>query len=200
MSNAARLATYEDLLATPEGARVELLAGTIVTSPAPLPRHSNPQGSLRRFVGGPFHDDDGFGGPGGWWIFVEVDVRFTRHDVLRPDLAGWRRERLVSPDVRPIDVVPDWVCEILSPSTASRDRVYKRRLYAQCGVASYWVVDPDARTLETFTLRDGNWVDAGAFDDTAVARIAPFEAVELPVGRLFLPRAPGEAEAPEEVR
>ncbi len=189
MTTSGRLATYEDLLASPEGTRVELVAGTIVTAPAPLPRHSNPQGSLRRFVGGPFHDDDGFGGPGGWWIFVEVDVRFGVHDVLRPDLAGWRRERLATPDVRPIDVVPDWVCEILSPSTAARDRVYKRRLYAQCGVASYWVVDPAARTLEAYTLRDGSWVDAGAFDDTAVARIAPFEAVELPVGRLFLPRA-----------
>jgi Uma2 family endonuclease len=188
VSNAPRLATYADLLACPDDARVELFAGAVVSTPAPLPRHSNPQRSLGRFVGGPFHDDDGHGGPGGWWIFLEVDVRFGPHDVLRPDLAGWRRERLVLPDVRPIDVVPDWVCEILSPSTASRDRVYKRRLNARHGVGSYWVVDPEARTLEAFTLKDGTWVDAGAFDDEAIARVAPFEAVELPIRRLFLPR------------
>lgn len=198
MSTAFQLATYADVLASPEGSRVELLGGRLVTSPAPLPRHSNPQRGLGRYLGGPFHDDDGFGGPGGWWIFPEVDVRFSAHDVLRPDLAGWRRPRLAEPDVRPIDVVPDWVCEILSPSTAARDRVYKSRLYAQHGVAHYWVVDPDARTLEARVLRDGQWVEAGAFDDTAVARIAPFEAIELPVGRLFLPRPPGNPEGLED--
>ena len=124
-------ATYDALLSIEEGARFEVLGGEVVAMPAALPRHARPQRTLGRFVGGPFDDDDGFGGPGGWWIFSEVDVRFTEHDIVRPDLVGWRRERLVQPDVRPIDVVPDWVCEILSPSTASRDRVYKRHLYAQ---------------------------------------------------------------------
>jgi Uma2 family endonuclease len=189
MVSASTLATYDDLLRLPEGTRGEVLAGTLVVPPAPLPRHSNPQGGLRRFVGGPYHDDDGFGGPGGWWIFVEVDVRFSPHDIVRPDLSGWLRPRLPEPDVRPIDVVPDWVCEILSPSTASRDRVDKRRLYAKHGVRYYWLVDPDARTLEALELRDGRWVDAGTFDDEdGHARVPPFDGVELPVPRLFLPR------------
>ena len=189
MVSASTLATYDDLLRLPEGTRGEVLAGTVVVPPAPLPRHSNPQGGLRRFVGGPYHDDDGFGGPGGWWIFVEVDVRFSSHDIVRPDLSGWLRPRLPEPDVRPIDVVPDWVCESLSPSTASRDRVDKRRLYAKHGVRYYWLVDPDARTLEALELRDGRWVDAGTFDEEdAHARVPPFDGVELPVPRLFLPR------------
>lgn len=125
MHAAKKLAVYEDLAALPDGVKAEIRAGTITTLPAPRPRHSRAQRSLARFVGGPFDDDDDFGGPGGWWIFVEVDVRFDRHEVVRPDLVGWRRERLAARDTRPIDVVPDWVCEILSPSTQAHDRVEK---------------------------------------------------------------------------
>ena len=190
MSSAApRLATYEDLLSLAEDVRAQILNGQIVTSPAPLPRHSKAQGSIRRFIGAPFDDDDGHGGPGGWWIFLEVDVRLTLHNVVRPDLAGWRRERLPSPgDVRPIEVVPDWICEVISPSTASLDRVTKRELYARHGVKHYWLVDPEARTLEALELQGERWVELGAWDDTASARIAPFAELELPIGRLFLPR------------
>jgi Uma2 family endonuclease len=103
-------------------------------------------------------------------------------------MSGWRRERLDDPwEQRPIDVVPDWICEILSPSNVAQDRVTKRALYAEHGVAFYWIVDPLARTLEALRLEDGRWVDAGAFDDRAIARVAPFEAIELEVGRLFPP-------------
>jgi Uma2 family endonuclease len=186
---ARQLATYTDLLALPEDVRAEILAGVIVTAPAPLPKHSNAQRALGRFVGGPFHDDDGRGGPGGWWIFVEVDVALGPHDIVRPDLAGWRRGRLPNPgDARPIEVSPDWVCEILSPSTSVRDRVTKRNLYADHGIGHYWIVDVDTRTLEAFALAEGRWVLVGNYDDTATARIPPFEAVDLEVGRLFLPR------------
>jgi Uma2 family endonuclease len=76
----------------------------------------------------------------------------------------------------------------LSPSTAARDRVTKRHLYAQAGINYYWLIDPDARVLEALVLRDGMWVELGVYDDTAVVRIAPFDAIELDVGRLFLPR------------
>lgn len=182
------LATYDDLLATPENVRAEVIAGTVVTSPSPLPRHSKVQRAVGRFVGGPFDDDDGRGGPGGWWIFVEVDVTLGEHDIVRPDLAGWRRGRLPRPGAeRPIKVVPDWICEVVSPSTASRDRVTKRSLYARAGVAHYWLIDPQARVLEALTLREGSWIEAGVYDDTATAQIQPFEAIDLEVGRLFLP-------------
>lgn len=188
-----KLATYADLLALPQDTRAEVLGGDVVLSPAPLPRHSKAQGSARRFLGGPFDDDDGHGGPGGWWIFVEVDVRLSPHDIVRPDLAGWRRERLSQPGrVRPIEVVPDWVCEVLSPSTAARDRITKRRLYAQAQIPFYWLIDPELRAVEALALRDGAWVELGVFDETATARIAPFDAIELDIGRLFLPREADE--------
>lgn len=184
-----KLCTYEDLLRLPDDIRGEIIGGEIATAPAPLPRHSKPQGAIRRFVGGPFDDDDGRGGPGGRWIFVEVDVELTPHDVVRPDLAGWRRERLPQPGrQRPIRVAPDWICEVLSPSSQQIDRVTKRALYAQHGIAFYWIVDPEARTLEALELRDGRWLELGAWDDTATAAIAPFAAIPLEIGRLFLPK------------
>ena len=191
MSDAARrLATFRDLLELPEDVRAEVLGGEIVTAPAPLPRHSKAQRALGRFIGGPFDDDDGHGGPGGWWIFVEVDVELAPHDVVRPDLAGWRRERLADPaDQRPIRVVPDWACEISSPSTAARDRVQKRDLYGRQAVSFYWLVDADARTLEALALKDGRWLLVGNYSDEDSTRIPPFEDVELSVGRLFLPSA-----------
>jgi Uma2 family endonuclease len=186
MEAARKLKTYDDLLDLPEGVYAELHAGELVTQPGALPEHGRVQGGLLRFIGGPFDDDTD--GPDGWWILLETDVRFTPHDVTRPDLAGWRRARLPSPaGVRPIDVVPDWICEVLSPSNARHDRVFKQRLYARHGVPYYWLVDPAERTLEAYVLKDSQWLVAGVWDDTAVARVPPFEAVELPVGRLFFP-------------
>lgn len=121
------------------------------------------------------------------------------HDIVRPDLAGWRRERLLDPaDKRPINITPDWVCEILSPTSARRDRVEKRDLYARSGVPYYWIVDVEARTLEAFQLEGERWVLIGNYDDESTAKIAPFEAIELPVGRLFLPKADNTPEGESE--
>ncbi len=189
---ARRLMGWQDLLALPEDSRAEILGGSLVVPPSPLPRHSRAQAAAARFIGGPFDQDDGRGGPGGWWILLEVDVRLSEHDIVRPDVAGWRRERLAAPwDVRPIDVVPDWICKVVSPSNAAHDRVRKRELYARHGVAHYWLLDPTARTLEALKLdtTTGRWIEVGAYDDASSARIAPFEAVELEVGRLFPPAA-----------
>lgn len=187
---ARKLAEYDDLLALPEGVRAEILGGEILVQPGALPRHSRVQRELGRFIGGPFDGDDGRRGPGGWWILLEVDVRFAPTEIVRPDVVGWRRERLVEPwDQRPIDVVPDWVCEILSPSNQAHDRVRKRQLYARYAVPFTWIVDPGERTLEALRLVDGVWVDAGSHDHTSTAKIPPFEAIELEVGRLFPPAA-----------
>ncbi|MEZ4220590.1 MAG: Uma2 family endonuclease [Polyangiaceae bacterium] len=179
-------------MALAEGENAEVIRGVLVTAPALLPRHSSVRGRLRRLIGGAFDDDDGAGGPGGWWIFLEVDVRLSPHDIVRPDIAGWRRQRLPEPwDMRPIDVVPDWICEIISTSNAGRDRVTKRELYAKHGVLHYWIADPVARTLETLRLdpEAGHWVDAGAFDASGRARIAPFTAIEIDLSRVFPPAA-----------
>jgi Uma2 family endonuclease len=191
MEAASKLATYLDILALPQDVKGEVVHGMLYVQPAPIPRHSKVQRALSRFVGGPFDDDDGYGGPGGWWILLEVDVRLGEHDIVRPDLAGWRRSRLPEPwDVRPIEVVPDWVCEVTSPSNARHDRVTKARLYAEVGVPSLWLIDPSARVLEALVLDGAAWLEAGRFSDGDVARIPPFEAIDLDVGRLFPPGEP----------
>jgi Uma2 family endonuclease len=186
---ASALATYDDLRALPEGALGEVVAGELHLSPSPRPRHSRTQRALGSFIGRPFDDDDGHGGPGGWWILTEVDVRLSPHDIVRPDLAGWRRERLGGDpwDTLPIDVVPDWICEVLSPGNAAHDRVTKRRLYARHRVPHYWLVDPQTRTLEALRLDGDLWVETGSWGEGDIARVEPFEAIELDVSRLFVP-------------
>ena len=181
-------ATYEELQALPEGTRAEIIAGEIVVAPTPLREHGRAQSLLGRHIGGPFDDDDDRGGPGGWWIIPEVDVRLGDNDIVRPDLSGWRRPRLPSPWGRlPIEVVPDWICEIVSPSSAARDRVAKRELYRRAGVRYYWILDPAARVLEALELADDRWVETGAHGEASIAAIPPFEAVDLDVARLFPP-------------
>lgn len=180
-------ATYEDLLALPEDEKAEIIAGEIVVQPAGLPEHGRSQGWLWSRVGGAYDDDDGRGGPGGWWILQETDVRFRPNEIVRPDLAGWLRERLPSPwGLRPIDVVPDWTCEILSPSNRSLDLVTKRELYARHGVRHYWIVDPENATLEALELVDGGWCRVGHHGRDDCVRVPPFEEVELELSRLFL--------------
>lgn len=196
MTPARNYATYDDLRRLPDDVRAEVVSGSIVTMPSPRPRHSNVQGSMRRFIGGPFHDDDGFGGPGGWWIFVDVDVQLGSHDIVRPDIVGVRRERLANPDVLPLPIIPDWICEVLSPSNEPHDRVTKKNLYARYGVHFYWIVDPSARILEAFELRNGLWTNIGSYDENDTPRIAPFDAVELPIARIFLPRSAVSEEKP----
>lgn len=189
MEAASAKATYEALLALPEHTRGEIIDGLIEVSPSPSPEHGRAQRTLGHLIGGPFDDDDDRGGHGGWWIIPEIDVRLSVHDIVRPDLAGWRRQRLPNPwGQRPLDVVPDWICEIISPSNAAHDRVIKRRLYATHGVPYYWLLDPVARTLEALRLDDGVWVELGVWGDGDLAAIDPFAVVELEVGRLFPPQ------------
>ena len=185
----ARRATYQDLLAVPEDTRAEIIAGEIRVAPAPLPKHSRALRALGSYIGRPFDDDHGKGGPGGWWILVEVDVQLGEHDIVRPDVAGWRRERLPEPwDVRPIMTVPDWICEITSPSNVAHDRLVKAQLYAEHDVPHFWLLDPAERLLESFTLSARVWTRTGCYGDDAIARVAPFEEVELDVGALFPPK------------
>ena len=186
---AERPANYADLVGLDEDLRAEILGGRVVTSPAPLPRHSKSQGAIRSFVGRPYDDDDGHGGPGGWWIFVEVDIELGPHDVVRPDLSGWRRERLPDPGgQRPIAVTPDWVCEGLSPNTAALHRTENRALYPRHAVGHYWIVDPDARLVEGFAHAEAGRTLVGAYGDDETVAMPPFLEVEVPIGRLFLPR------------
>ncbi|MFO1430486.1 MAG: Uma2 family endonuclease [Candidatus Competibacteraceae bacterium] len=137
-------------------------------------------------TGAPFRF--GEGGPGGWWILPEPEIHFIRDtEVAVPDLAGWRRERMPTiPRDHRFEVVPDWVCEILSPSTQQKDRVLKLPLYARYGVAYVWLVDPLARTLEVFELSEGKWLLLGAIRENEPVCFPPFTAVTFSLGDLWI--------------
>ena len=176
-------ATYEDVLNAPENKVAEILDGELFLSPRPAPRHAMAVVAPRPASRRPSTTDRG--GPGGWWILDEPELHFGEHVVV-PDLAGWRRERLpVIPDEAFFSLAPDWVCEVLSPSTERIDRGRKLRIYAEAGVAHAWLVKPSERTLEVLHLRDGAWTIVGVCSDSDVVRIEPFEAIELELARLW---------------
>lgn len=137
-------------------------------------------------IGSAYHR--GRGGPGGWWILVEPEIHFVRDtEVLVPDLAGWRRERMPRlPNDQRIEVVPDWVCEILSPSTARKDRMTKMPVYAHYGVDYLWLVDPLAQTLEAFALREGRWTVIGLLQEQERVSVEPFQDIALELGALWM--------------
>ena len=146
-------ATYADIQALPEHLVGEILDGELIVSPRPASPHAVAASRLMIELGGPF--DRGRGGPGGWTILTEPELHFGPQ-VMVPDLAGWRRERMPQvPDVPFFELEPDWVCEVLSPSTARIDRSRKMRHYARARVQHVWLVDPLATTLEVFRL-DGD--------------------------------------------
>lgn len=178
---------YEQLEALPEGLTGEILNGQLYTQPRPAGPHALAASALGIDLGGPFHM--GRGGPGGWWIIFEPELHFiVDAEVDVPDLAGWRRERMPRPPSgHRITVVPDWVCEILSPSTESKDRQIKMPIYARFGVACAWLVDPLKRTLEAYALRDGDWVEIGRFGGTDKVAVPPFDAVTIDLTDLWVP-------------
>lgn len=185
MSQAAlKLACYDDILDLPEHLVGEILNATLYTQPRPASKHALAYSALGFLVGGPFHG--GIGGPGGWWILDEPELHLGA-DVLVPDLAGWRRERMpVIPDTAWFELAPDWVCEILSPSTASKDRAIKRPIYAREGVEHLWLIDPQARTLEVYRLQaDGHWLLLDTLKDDSSVSQPPFEAVTFPLNALW---------------
>ena len=177
-------ATYDDVLTAPEDKVAEILDGELVLSPRPALRHSATHARLLRRVASPF--EDGLDGPGGWWILVEPEIHLGE-DVLVPDLAGWRRERMPSiPDVAFFTLAPDWACEVLSPSTERIDRGKKLRIYAEAGVARAWLVDPVEHTLEVLRLREGAWTIVAVHGGDDRVRAEPFAAIELPLGTLWI--------------
>lgn len=179
---ARRRAVWSDLWHLPPGLKAEILDGTIETMPSPSVDHQLFVSAAGGDISGPFMR--GRGGPGGWWIVPDVDVALGPHDVVRPDLSGWRKERVPVKPQRPVDVVPDWVCEVLSPSNGAYDRVTKMELYRRYGVAFVWLVDPALRTIEAYRL-ETLYVRLGAWSTETEARIEPFDAVPLDVAGMF---------------
>ena len=176
---------YQELEALPENLTGEIVNGTLHAHPRPAGPHAMVSSSIGMEIGIPFYK--GRGGPGGWWIIDEPELHLIRDtEVFVPDIAGWRRERMPAiPSDHRFEVVPDWVCEVLSPATAKLDRIEKMPLYAKYGVGHLWLVDPLARTLEAFELRDDQWSVIGLFKDEAKVRVEPFAEVEFSLQELL---------------
>ncbi len=183
---ARKRATYEDLLAVPEHLIAEILDGELVTMPRPALRHANASSALGVDLGSPFQR--GRGGPGGWVFLFEPELHLDA-DVLVPDLAGWRRDRVPDVSAPWTDVAPAWACEVLSDRTRRTDRVRKLPIYARAGVGHVWLVDPVDRTLEVFRRQDTSWLLVTTHEGDAVVRAEPFDAIDLALAPLWDPLA-----------
>lgn len=180
-----RTDSYTELLNLPENLVGEIIGGELHTQPRPAGPHALAASSIGGELYSPYHK--GRGGPGGWWIIDEPEIHFVRDvEILVPDLAGWRRERMPGlPQDHRFEVVPDWICEVFSPGTMKKDRMLKMKVYARHGVAYLWLVDPLAKTMETFALDNGRWTVTGLYADEDEVRAAPFEAIVLNLGDLW---------------
>lgn len=172
-------------LDAPDDVSAEILDGELSLMPRPRPRHASAATRLAGRMRG-FNDPDE-GDPGGWIILIEPELHLgSRPDVIDPDIAGWRRERLAEePETAAIHLAPDWVCEILSDSTEVRDRGPKRRIYRREGVSHLWLCDPRIRTLEVYRLENGRWAELDTYEGDIKVRAEPFEAIEIDLSRIW---------------
>jgi Uma2 family endonuclease len=178
-----REATYQDVLDAPEHLVAELIDGELFLSPRPAAPHATATMNLSYGLGPPFAH--GNGGPGGWIFMFEPELHFGKNVVV-PDLAGWRRERLpVVEDVPFLELAPDWLCETLSKSTEKLDRVKKMKVYARAGVSHVWLLDERRRFLEVHRREERHYELIAMFDETETVRAEPFDAIELKLASLF---------------
>lgn len=179
--------TLDDLMALDDDVRrrYELLGGELVERGAATGRHGRTQGRVFRSLG-PFDRRPGPPDrPGGWIFATEVDIYFDAENTLRPDVSGWRRERLAEiPEEFPIRVLPDWTCEVLSTNKRN-DLIRKKRVYHQHRVPHYWILDPTEETILVYRWTADGYTDVLSAERTDRIRAEPFDAVELPVGVFF---------------
>lgn len=178
---------YGQLEALPETLVGEIINGVLHAHPRPAGPHALAGSRLGADIEGPY--SRGKDGPGGWWIIDEPEVHFARDtEVAVPDIAGWRKERMPRiPEDHRFEIVPDWICEILSPSNAKLDRTEKMPLYAKYGVGYVWLVDPLSKTLEAFELIDNRWSMIGVFKDEERVQIKPFDKIKIELSDLWVP-------------
>lgn len=181
----ARSYTRADLEGFPPHMTVEIIEGERSVQPRPRARHQNAGSVIGSDLNGPYQR--GRGGPGGWWILDEPGIQLPESPEVAPDLAGWRVERLPRPpDDGPIRVVPDWVCEILSPSTRQWDLTTKKPFYARVGVQWLWLVDVDSRFLTVHRNLDGKWLEEATFGAEAIeASAEPFVEVKVDLASIW---------------
>jgi Uma2 family endonuclease len=167
-------ATYADIEALPPYVTGEILFGVLHTHRRPAPIHAHAVSELACELGSEFgHRHIG---PGGLLFLREPELHLGPH-VIVPDIAGWRLERLPKlPGTAWIETPPDWVCEVMSPSTRRKDRTDKLAIYAAFGVGHCWYVDPNHQTLEVFALTGDKWLLAATFKDADPVCAPPFEA------------------------
>ncbi len=180
-------ATYQDVLNAPRHKVAEIIDGVLYTTPRPEVRHALAGSRLGSRISMSF--DFGEGGPGGWWILNEPELHFGE-DIVVPDIAGWRCERMREvPDTAYLTLAPDWVCEVLSPLTRKIDVGRKREIYARENVGYLWLVDPDVPSLEAFELCGTQWMLIDTLFGDAPVSLPPFEQISFDLGDLWLPRA-----------
>lgn len=178
-------AVYEDLYAIPDNMTGEIINGELIVTPRPSVKHANAAFALSGHLAPPYSFGWG-GGPGGWVILYEPEIMLG-DELLVPDFAGWRKERFPGvPKENWVSVSPDWVCEILSPSTMRVDRIRKMPIYARFGVAHLWLMDPVARTLEVFRLESERWSMTAAFAENEKVRAEPFQEIEFDLGPFWM--------------
>lgn len=176
-------ATYADLCAVPENFVAEILGGELYAFPRPSLPHAHTASVLGGELSGPFHR--GRNGPGGWLLLDEPELHLGS-DMLVPDIAGWRRERLPAlPMVAHLSLAPDWLCEVLSPSTETIDRTKKLKIYARERVGHVWLVNPLLQTLEVLHLEGQRWSLHATHEGSPVVRVEPFDAIGLELGALW---------------
>jgi Uma2 family endonuclease len=180
-----RPATYQDVIDAPEHMVAEIPDGELFLSPRPAPRHAFSTTILTGILIPNFGDNRATSGPGGWLILIEPELHIGP-DVVVPDLAGWKRERMPRlPKEAFFPKAPDWVCEVLSPSTEKIDRTRKLRIYARERVEYLWLINPVLRTLEVRRRHGDGWFEAVVYRDEAIVRAEPFEAIEIDLSRLW---------------
>lgn len=176
-------ASYADVLAAPDGMTAEVLGGRLhLEAPGAGPQLVAAS-ALGDELGPPFRR--GKAGPGGWILLRKPELHLGG-DILVPDLAGWRRTTMDHVANEPyFEIRPDWICEVLSPSTEKSDRALKLPIYAREGVGHAWLVNPLLRTLEILRLEQGRWLNLGTHQDEQEVRAEPFEAIELELAVLW---------------
>ena len=172
--------TYEDYRNTPEDKRYELLDGDLLIIPAPRTSHQRVSiklaSRLQRFA-----EDSGIGK-----IYVApFDVVLSDTDVVQPDILFISRERADIITEENVRGAPDLVVEILSPTTADRDRTFKRSLYARHGVREYWLVDPDTKTVEVLALGEEGFEAVGAYSPGLPVESPLLEGLRLLLDEVF---------------
>lgn len=179
--------TVQKLLAIPPEERFhEIINGELVRKATPTGEHGDAQSSLISLIKGPFQRRAGGGQPGGWWLYTDVEVELGPTNLYRPDIVGWRRERVPErPTGTPIRIRPGFICEVVSPSSAATDRVKKLKSYHHFQIPNYWIVDPVEESFSVFRWTNEGYLLVLVAGRDERVKAEPFDAIEIPVAVLF---------------